>query len=143
MNEAIIIALALAYAYCKAWADYEVAAPFNCWHTWDTLNHWALAGMAAVCALTMPNWLAVAFAAWLFAQVPFEGLRSLVTFGYWYGQYSRTLPIELFPNSWQAWINNHLWPVEWGQIRFEGAWAPAWDGVRIVLAVEIYWWAIT
>jgi len=138
MDVIILTILIIAYAGLKALSDSRMSSTppvwvTKYWHTAQTGYNFALAAMAYYTAYNDLGVLTLV-ACWLIGQVLFEGVYSVAINGYWYGPYSRSLPIEWMPVRWSKWIDENVLPVEWRQIRFEGWLAPAWDVFRLIVA---------
>lgn len=146
---AAIVALAafmLLYAYNKTYADlaWRDDRYRKSWHPHQTLFLWMAMAASWLMGRTWPECPLPLrpFAWWLVASVIFEGTMSWIYLGYWWGRDSRTLPIEWLERlkpSWRDWIDRHLVPVRWGQMRLDGWLAPASDGFRLALAATIWW----
>ena len=152
----LIVFYLLAYAVSKAITDVRTKCgkyKTQLWHVFDTNAFLTFAGGQGVLLLliifnnpgrvlepTMENlvwilirWFSGGAILWWLAQVPFEMAYSWYLTGQWYADDTRTLPVEWLSSWGQAWITEKLgFPVKFGQVRFNGWHAYAWDGFKLV-----------
>lgn len=148
METILIVVLLLLYAFSKAQTDTEKFRDRvdSKWHIWNTISFLAFGGAWGLVFREFPGFLAVSVGvvAWWLAQRPFEGFYSWFKTGKWYGQQTRTIPVEWMPDEWRTMFSEMTGlQIKWNQIRLEGNQAKIADGVRIILGALFLWILIT
>jgi hypothetical protein len=131
----IIVAAYGFYAYGKARTDTRQFRDEKKWHIWNTLSYWNFAAATGIIFRVVdPGFRAalIALVGWWLSQRAFEGFYSVLKTGRWYGEQTRTIPVEWLNGTIRDGISSLTGiQCKWDQFRLEGNVAKIADAVRV------------